>query len=165
MVFKWKCIFVTEQSYYGLFMVSWINSKPDLKQYTAESGGREEGWRGLGCPFTCWWRRRTGKRRVYLPFCPRVFCLGQVLHARHQQWASPVKQEQLSRSVEGDGRSWSRGPGSTGGGYQVQPGRCSLCLPGLETCCPESPRATATPGCNSVWWRKLYKQQRLWTGD
>lgn len=74
-VLKWKYIFVNEQSKYGLFVVLWINSKPDLKWYTGELWWGGGGWSGFRCPFTCWWERKVGKGHVNLPLCPHLFYL------------------------------------------------------------------------------------------
>lgn len=115
-VFKWKCIFATEQSKYGLFVVLWINSKPDLKHYMAECwGGVEDGEvSGALLPAAQFLRARPSAADI--PCKTRVILLGSL----------------CSFQVGGDGRSWSRGPGSTGG--QVGGARsglvvpCSVCL-------------------------------------
>lgn len=93
--FKWKYIFVTEQSKYGLFVVLWTNYKPDLKQYTVESwGGGKDGEVSSAAGE----RGKLGRPMFIFLFA--LMCSAwQVPPPPYQKWTSPVKHKQLSWTV------------------------------------------------------------------
>lgn len=96
--FKWKYIFVTEQSKYGLFVVLWTNNKPALKQYTVESrGGGKDG--EVSSALSAAGERGKLGRPVFIFLFALMYSAWPVPPPPYQKWTSPVKHEQLSWTV------------------------------------------------------------------